>query len=233
MLNKRGPFLLALSETLLLALVLLPVHASSTMMQQNSGGCFGCSSTLSLAFANGVTSGNVIVIGVVIADASFTVASVTDTLGSSFTQAVASTNTSTPIVYIYYAILSSSGHDIVTVSFSAAAPAQSVYLYEVSSVTTVGVATATGSGTGMSISTSSPASFQTGAFLLGVIGTNSMRGSASPGAGFILSPDNSGLGVAYAQYSISGAPAQTNFQASTNSSVNWVEDGIALQPNLT
>jgi hypothetical protein len=202
-------------------------------VQQNSGGCFGCSRTLSVAFTNYVSSGDVIVVGTVVADASFTVASVTDTLGSSFAQGIASTNTSPPIVYIYYATLSSSGSDIVTVSFSAVAPAQCVYLYEISSVTTVGVATATGSGTGTSISTSSQASFQTGAFLLGVIGTNSMHGSATAGSGFILSPDNSGLGLAYAQYSISDASAQTSFEATTKSSVNWVEDGIALQPNLT
>jgi hypothetical protein len=231
MLRKRIPFMLiGVSATLLLAVGLLPVHAASVLLQQNNVACFSCSSTLSVSFTSNVDSGDVIVVGVVVADASFTLSSLTDSLSSSFTQAVTSTNVPPPTVYIFYATLSSSGADIVTAIFSAAAPAESIYIYEVSGVRTTGVANATGSGLGTSISTSVPVTFQPGAFLLGIIATNSFGGTATPGIGFTLSADNSGTGVTHAQYSISGITSPTNFPAITNSAVSWVEDGIALMP---
>jgi len=230
--RKQVLFILfGLSLTLLLAVATLPVHAASAIVQQNNRGCLGCSSTLSVSFPNNVARGDVIVVGVVVADASFGLTSLTDSLGSSFTKAVASTNVPPPIVYIYYAILSTNGAEIVTATFSAAAPAQSVYIYEVSGVTPAGLATATGSGTGTSISTSSPVSFQAGAFLLGIIGTNSFGETAIAGAGFTLSTDNSGKGVTYAQYSISGVSSPTSFQAIISSAVSWSEDAIVLMPN--
>jgi len=231
MLRKRIPsMLVVVAATLLLVVAMLPVHAASTLVQQNNTECLGCSSTLSVSFTNNVASGDVILVGVVVAGASFTVSSLTDSLSSSFTQALVSTSVPPPTVYIFYATLSSSGADIVTVTFNAAAPAQSIYIYEVSSVSTTEVATATGSGLSTSISTSSPVTFQTGAFLLGIIGTNGFGGNATAGAGFTLSPENSGTGATHAQYSISGFTSPTNFQATTNSVVSWVEDGIALMP---
>jgi len=232
MFRKRVPFMLfVVSAMLLLVVALLPVHAASALVQQNNVGCFSCSSTLSVSFTSNVASGDVIVVGVVIAGASFTLSSLTDSLGSSFTQAVTSTNAPPPTVYIFYATFSSSGAEIVTATFSAAAPAQSVYIYEISGVKTTGVATATGSGQGTSISTSSPVTFQTGAFLLGIIATNSFGGTATAGTGFTLSADNSGRAVTHAQYSISGIASPTNFPATTNSAVSWTEDGIALMPS--
>jgi hypothetical protein len=232
MLGKRVAFtLFALSTALLLVMALLPVHAASALVQQNNGGCLGCSNTLSVSFTNNVASGDVIVVGVVVADASIPLNAITDSLGSSFTQAAASNDTSPPIVYIYYATLSSSGADVVTTTLNAAAPAQSVYIYEISGVTTVGALNATGSGEGTFISTSSALSFKTGAFLLGIIGENNFVGTATAGAGFTLSPNNSGVGVAYAQYSTSGLSSPTSFQATTNSAVNWAEDAIALMPS--
>ncbi len=214
--------------TLLLTIGLFPVHAASALVQQNNVECSNCSSTLSVSFTNNVASGDVIVVGVVIADASFTLSSLADSLSSSFTQAVTSTNVPPPTVYIFYANLTSSGPDIVTATFSAAAPAESVYIYEVSGVRTTGVATATGSGLGTSISTSLPVNFQAGAFLLGIIATNSFGGNVTTGTGFAPSEDNSGIGVTHAQYSISNVTSTTNFPATTNSAVGWVEDGIAL-----
>jgi len=98
-------------------------------------------------------------------------------------------------------------------------------------VKTAGLATASGYGTGTLISTSSSISFQAGAFLLGVIGMNSFQENATAGTGFAVSIDNSGIGVAYAQYSISGVPSTTSFQATTKSAVSWAEVAIALMPN--
>jgi hypothetical protein len=229
MLRNRIPSMLSVViATLLLTVGLLPVHAASALVQQNNVGCSNCSSTLSVSFTNNVASGDVIVVGVVIADASFTLGSLTDSLRSSFTQAVASNNVPPPIVYIFYANLSSSGPDIVTATFSAAAPAESIYVYEVSGVRTTGVATATGFGLGTSISTSSPVGFPSGAFLLGIIATNSSGGNVTAGTGFAPSEENSGIGVTHAQYSISNATSTTSFPATTNSAVGWVEVGIAL-----
>ena len=223
-------FLFGLSATLLLVVAMLPVHAASVLVQQNSGGCVGCSSRLSVSLTSNVARGDVILVGVVVADASFGLTSLTDSLGSSFTRAVESTNVPPPIVYIYYATLSTSGAEIVTATFSAAAPAQSLYIYEVSGVTTKGLAAATGSGTGTSVSTSTSVPFQAGAFLLAIIGTNGFGGTATAGAGFTLSTDNSGRGVTYAQYSISGVSSPTSFQAAIKSPVSWAEDAIVLMP---
>jgi hypothetical protein len=222
--------LFALSAILLLVVGLLPVHAAALLLQQNNAACLGCSSRLSVSFASNVASGNVIVVGVVVGEASFALSSLSDSLGSSFTRAITSTNAPPPIVYIYYATISKSGAEVVTAAFTAAAPAESIYIYELSGVKTDELETATGFGTGTLISTSSPVSYQAGAFLLGVIGMNSFGENATAGNGFAISIDNSGTGVAYAQYTISGIPSTTSFQAATNSAVSWAEDGIALMP---
>jgi len=223
--------LFALSAALLLLVGLLPVHAAAVLVQQNNAACLGCSSRLSVSFPSNVASGDLLVVGVVVGEASFALSSLSDSLGSSFTQAVASTSAPPPIVYIYYATFYKSGAEVVTAAFTAAAPAESIYIYEVSGVKTAGLATATGSGTGTLISTSSSVSFQAGAFLLGVIGMNSFGGNATAGTGFSINIDNSGRGVAYAQYSIPGVPSTTSFQAATTSAVSWAEDAIALMPS--
>jgi len=216
--------------TILLAVALLPVHAVSTLVQQNNAECSSCSSTLSVSFPNNVASGDVLVVGIVIAGASFTLNSLTDSLSSSFTQSVRSTNVPPPAVYIFYATLRSSGADIVTAAFSAAAPAESVYVYEVSGVNTTRVENATGSGVGTSIATSLPVAYQAGAFLLGIIATNTFEGNFTAGTGFAPSTDNSGTAVTHAQYFIPDNASSTSFPATTNSAVNWVEDGIAIMP---
>jgi len=222
--------LFGLSVALLLVLAVFPAHAASVLVQQNNAGCFGCSSALSVSFKNGVAYGDVIVVGVAIGDASFTLSSLTDSLGSNFTRAVVSNGTLPPIVYIYYATLSTSGSDVITATFSAAAPAESVYIYEVSGVTTARTATGSGSGTGTSISTKSAVVFETGAFLLGVIGTNGFGGTTTQGPGFSLSANNFGSDIAFAQYSLSGVASPTSFPARSNAPVTWVEDAIALMP---
>ena len=185
---------------------------------------------LSVSFTNGVASGDVIVVGVAVGEASFTLNTITDSLGSSFTQAVKSNDTFPLTVYLYYATLSTSGSEVVTATFSAAAPAESVYIYEVSGVTTVGAANATNSGTGTSISTA-PLPFQIGSFLLAIIGTNSFGATATPGSGFTLSTNNSGSTFTFAEYSTGGVSTPTNLQATTNPAVSWAEDAIVLNPN--
>ena len=229
MFRNRIPSMLSIvTAALLLTVGSFPVHAASALVQQNNVECSNCSSTLSVYFTNNVASGDVVVVGVVIADASFTLGSLTDSLRSSFAQAVASNNVPPPTVYIFYANLTSSGPDIVTATFSAAAPAESIYVYEVSGVRTSGFETATGFGLGTSVSTSSPVAYQAGTFLLGIIAINGSGGNVTAGTGFAPSEENSGIGVTHAQYTISNNTSTTSFPATTNSEVGWVEVGIAL-----
>jgi hypothetical protein len=219
------------STILLLTMSLHPVHAASTLVQQNNAECLGCSNTLSVSFTSNAASGDVIVVGVVVGGASLGVTSLTDSLGSSFTQAIASSNTAPPIVYIYYATLGKSGAEVVTATFTAAAPMQTIYVYEVSGVRATVLALASGSGTGTSISTKSAVSVQSGAFLLAIIGTNGFGGNITAGDGFTLTTNNSGRAGAYAQYATSGISSPSNFQAASSSTVSWTEDAIALMPN--
>ena len=223
--------LFGLSAALLLVFALLPAHAVSVLVQQNNAGCFGCSSSLSVSFKNGVAYGDVIVVGVSVGDASFILSSLTDSLGSNFTLAVASSGTLPPIVYIYYATLSGSGSDVITATFSAAAPAETIYIYEVSGVTATRTATSSGSGTGTSIATKSAVVFEPGAFLLGVIGTNGFGGTITLAPGFSLSTNNFSGEIAFAQYSMSGVASPTNLPAMSNAPVTWAEDAIALMPS--
>jgi len=204
----------------------LPVHAASTLVQQNNNGC-GCTS-LSVPFLSSVVSGNVVVVGVNAA-AGVTVSTLSDSLLSSFTQAVTSLGSTGNTAYIFYATLSSGGADTVTATFSGDV-SNNIYVYEVSGVTTAGAATAMGTDTSASFSTSFMVSFPTGAFLFGMLGTNNAGNTATAGTGFTLSPDNSGSGLAFAEYSTSGVSSSTNFPASLNNIADWAEAGIALNP---
>ncbi len=214
-----------------------PVHAASTIIQQNNAGCDFCSSaTLQVSFSSNVASGNVIVVG--IEGFLITVTGVSDSLSSSLTQAVTSTD-GNDHVYIYYATLSSSGADTITVTFDQASSVENAYVYEVSGVTTVGAATNHDAGSGSSAISAGSVDFQSGAFLLGMIGTENNcsdspcpRGmTVSSGAGFALSTENSGSRFSHAQYSTSGVSSPTNFPAAITSAFTadyWAEAGIVL-----
>jgi hypothetical protein len=194
---------------------------------------------MSVSFTSSVASGDVVLVGVFSGSSiSITVGSVSDSLSSSFTQAVTSSNLiggEFLYVYIYYATLSSSGSDQITVTFSSPPTQYStvfyVFIYEVSGVTTTGATTGTGAGDyGAPVSTTSTA-FQSGAFLLGIIGNNIMSTGVTPGSGFTLTPDDSAsqiLGISHVEYSTSGVSSPTTFPATFSQSNRWVEAGIAL-----
>jgi hypothetical protein len=212
----------------LLVLEPLPVHAASVLVQQNNAGCVSCGSTLTVAFTP-VTSGNVIVVGVVSAFTTLTSPFITDSLGSSFVQAATQTFGQL-FIFIYYATLSSSGADSVKATFTASGGVrQNVYIYEVSGVTTTGLTTGTSPDSfGTAISTPATA-FQTGAFLFGIAGTG-LSSTVGAGAGFTPSTDNSGNGFSHAEFSIAGASSTTTFPQTATSDVSWIEVGIALVP---
>jgi hypothetical protein len=235
----------------------LPVLAVSSLVQQNgvlcapAGGIIRCGSTLSVHFSSNVASGNVVVAAIASGDAAWnppaTVASIGDSLGSSFTQAV-STSHDLQYAYIYYAVLSSSGPDTVTVTFSVDLSDGNgmayLYIYEVSGVKTTGVATGTGYGAfgdtdWHTISTSSTA-FQSGAFLLAIMANSVISSEWGAGSGFQFSPGpcdaNNNCDVfvrlSKAEYSTSGVSPPTTFPATLRSGQggDWVEAAIALSP---
>jgi hypothetical protein len=149
--------------------------------------------------------------------------------------------------YIYYAMLSSSGPDTATATFSSTPSDYNgfayLFIYEIFGVTTTGVATGTGSGiiSGVSgsISTSSTG-FQSGAFLVAIMENDIFSSNWVAGSGFQLSPPpHSGgavdqfITLSKAEYSTSGVSSPTDFPAtlsSSNPSQDWVEVSIALNP---
>lgn len=251
MFQVRGRRTVAVALILVAALSILlvepfPVHASgATLVQQSSGFCnqpegHDCASGMVTAsFGSSVTSGDVVVVGAVYFGTTG-VSSVSDSLGSSFTQAVSlADKTGLIISYIYYAPLSTSGTDSVTVSYNLSGAeacnspttttcALDVYIYEVSGVTTVGAATGSGNTAtaSESIATSSVA-FNSGAFLLGMMSTSSGY-PITPGSGFTLSTP---VSISAAQYATSGVGSPTDFPASSpDYAYYWVETGLALEP---
>ena len=230
-----------------------PVHAASSLVQQNgvicapAGGIIRCGSTLSVSFSSNVASGDVLVVAVASGDANSnppaTVSSVSDSRGSSFTEAVHVTNTVNAHGYIYCATLSSDGPDTVTVTFTSDLSDDNgmayLFIYEVSGVKTAGVATATGIGWGSgSVSTSSSINFESGAFLVAIMGGQIISSSWAAGSGFQFSPGpcdaNNNCDVfvqlSKAEYSTSGVSSPTNFPATLSPNQNWVEAAIALSP---
>jgi len=232
----------------------LPVHAASSLVQQKStlrvsgGGNIPPDSTISASFSSSVASGNVIVVAVEggngVTKPPATVDSVDDSIGSSFIQAVYASYGGMH-AYIYYATLGSSGADTVTVTFSTDLDDLTgwayLFIYEVSGVTTGG-ATATGSGTisnSGSVSTSSSITFENGAFLVAIMGTDIISPNWVAGSGFQFSPTPNGdqfIRQTKTMYSTSGVSSPTDFPATLSRlgySLDWVEVGIALNPPST
>jgi hypothetical protein len=136
----------------------LAAHAvyEAPLVQQASGGCFGCSSTTSTAsFDAPVTGGNLIVVGIASAYEPTGIAgsfSVSDTLESSYVQAASHCEVPgiASCAAIFYATAPSSGSDTVTVTVNNADNPNSIdiFVYELIGVTTAGSATGTGQGFG-------------------------------------------------------------------------------------
>jgi hypothetical protein len=232
------------------------------LVQQASGGCNECESHTSTAsFGGQVTAGNLIVVGV---STSFepvdpvSLFTVTDTLGSTYTQAllpecVAPAQES--CTAIFYATAASTGADTVTVTVNIGLDPYSldIFIYDLSGVTTAGATTGTGWGEGellapimltgamldglppVAISTT-PTSFTNQAFLLGVVNVAEFEDPAfTPGAGFTATPPSSGSGVGFAEYSTnsislpSGITSPTTFPATLGGGGYWwTEVGLAL-----
>lgn len=209
--------------------------ASSIVTSGSVGPCnssFYCRTTLS------VTAGDVLVVSV--QDIGTPTITPSDSLGSTFT--LAASEASTLTANIYFAPLTSSGSDTITVTLGGSIACYFV-VYEVSGVTTTGYATATGTGpvcgsigscTDNYATTSSP-SYSAGSFLVASIidGDATVSGTFTAGASFTafipsLSP------VANTESQVASASSSTNFPASYVANLGtgtvWVEAGLVLEP---
>ena len=240
-----------------------PAHASSSLIQRNSTWCntfhsydiCNDAATLSVSFASSVISGNLLIVAVTVgSNPQVTVLTISDSRGSSFTQAISYSMTNNyAYAYIYYAILTSSGPDTVTATFSAVPykdPSDPLggtgiaylHIFEVSGVTTTGVATGKGAGllSGVGTISTSSTAFQSGAFLVAIAAEDILTGLWTVGTGFTLSPnpsDDEFNGLSMTEYAVSGVSSPTTFpatlSASGGSDKNWVEVGAAFNPGYS
>ncbi|MDG7012918.1 MAG: Ig-like domain repeat protein [Nitrososphaerota archaeon] len=214
-----------------------PVAAStgSSLVQHANNGCNSCSNTVSVQLPNSVALGDVLVVGVSTLGSSgiVSVNSVTDSLGSPFTQ-VGSSSLGSTYQYssIYYSPAYSSGPDTVTVTFSASGMDADVYVFEVAGVSAAPPTFASGSDPygSYSTSTSTSVAFTPGAFLVAVI--NPEGAGITPGAGFSFVNGYSGFYGAYSgtEYATSGVPSPTDFPSSLSGGFTWVESAAAFTP---
>lgn len=235
--DRLQPIILTLTLLVIGLTALVPVqivHASSTLVQQNNGGCGTSCSSIGVSFNSAVTSGDVVVVGVY-TNALFYPTRVYDTLGSgpagSYIQAEHSEAASLEVVSIFVATLTTSGADEVYVE-PGGGSVSNVYILEVSGVTAPSGFRGGETGHDASLGTSVDAgsvSFQTGAFLLGIIGTVSSE-TVTPGNGFTLSPNTHTIdSLSAAQYS-DPVSSPSTFPATLSSSSYWAEAAIALDP---
>jgi hypothetical protein len=200
-------------------------------------------------FTSKVTSGNLIVVGIVddlcqdirCISSSMGSIAVSDTLGSSYGAPYVTLTdpNSADTVQIYVATLSSSGRDNVTVVDNTGDSADlAIFAFEVSGVTTASAETATGTceyncpagaDLSSSIYTNSTVSFVPGAFLLSVVAADDS--GASAGNGYTCYPMNCGSGTEFTEYATTGVSSPTNFPATLSTAENVeAQVGIALQP---
>jgi hypothetical protein len=195
---------------------------------------FSTGTSQSLTFASPVTSGNVLVVLVSNNDYFASVSSVSDSFGSSFTQAETPECSSfaSGCVMIYYATLRSGGTDTVSVYVSD--PFNDIYVLEVSGVTTVravGVG-ASGSTTGTTAMGTSSTSFTGPGFLVSVGETNS-QDSFTPGTGFTLMAPPPGNLYSVAEFSSGAVSSPTTFPLTISSGADtWTYMGVEFnQPS--
>jgi len=164
--------------------------------------------------------------------------SVSDTLGDSFTQAVAQSAVSGSTAYesaIWYATASGSGSNTITATFSASI-AGSVSIYEIAGYSTNGVLTSTGSSTGGSTS-ASVGSFtpNTNSFAVGNVETGSASTKYTVGTGYTtVATGGGGCDASDASQGCSeyetGLGSATTTPFTLSASTPWVDIAAAFTP---
>ena len=164
--------------------------------------------------------------------------SVSDTLGDSFTQAVAQSATVGSTVYesgIWYATASSSGADTITATFTASISG-SISIYEISGYSASGVMSSTGSSTGGSTA-ASVGSFtpSSNSFVVGNVETGSSSTKYTVGAGYTTVA--SGAGGCDATHAAQGCDEyETGLGSATTTpftlsgSTPWVDVAASFAP---
>lgn len=208
-------------------------YASSgaSIPQQTAAGTTGPSVptvTFPISFGSSVAAGEVIVVAIIATD--LTLDSVTDTQGLTYTATPPSCFDPVYCAYIDYAA-STGGTDTITAKLTGSGTyALDVYVYDVSGVTVSGAGTAMGSAVGTAnAATSTSLTFQSGAFLLGVVWTDNSATIAPGAAGFSASPCATCNAGNFAEQSTGGVASSTNFPI-TFSAREWAEAGLALEP---
>jgi hypothetical protein len=216
-------------STLLLIWAAPPVHASGSVVQQNSKHIPGGPGAV--AFTSSVSYGHVIVVAIDTYTWTVPVSSVTDSFGSSYVAAVSLCNiTADGCSAIYYATSCWSGSDTVTVKLTFPSTYFDVFIFEVSGITTPTASTGTGAGTGTAVATSST-SFTTEGFLIGTLETFRVD-TLTAGSGFTASAEPSGDLFSLNEYSTSGVSSPTTFPATISQSDHWVEVGAAFNSGV-
>lgn len=218
-----------------------PSSYSSPVVQSTSinyGSVYTASSgttlTPSATFPSSVTSGDVVVVGLIIQDGfcSLTcISSVADTRGTSFTSPASTECSSSGVcVGIWYGTLSSSGSDTVTVTYPVSPGNKyptDIYLYEVSGITTTGATASVGTSTSSSMATGG-SSFSSQGFAVSVGGIYGYGESITPGSNFALEPFPAGGLFAVSQFSTSGLTSPTTFPIALGSSQTWSYYGVVF-----
>ena len=206
-------------------------HAGATIVQHTNANIGSTPATsITFNFVGAVTSGDVVVFSVA-ADACCVPISASDSFGSSYSSVTATG--SFPLGQdIFYATLGKSGTDMIKATFSNPDSHVAIYAFEVSGVTTAGATTRTGSGPNPSSSAAtSSVTFQSGAFLFGVVFTDAIV--ITQGSGFT---PTSFLQFSYGESAISGVSSPTTFPwtlgcGSSECDTAYAEAGIALNPS--
>lgn len=217
-----------------LLLTPLPASATSPLVQQKSGGCNSCSSAIqTVTFTNPVSSGDVLVVAIASFVFNPSASGVTDTFGSSFSQAafICDPHADLQCAQIDYATAASSGVDTITVTYPGTPFVSDIFVYELSGVKTTGVATGTGNAPagGSTAVSVSPLSFTNLGFIVGVVNTLGSNGY-SPGPSFTASPPSSGSSQGFAEYAVSGISSPSTVPATFSSPGDWAS--AALELNL-
>jgi hypothetical protein len=218
-------------------------HASGTVVQEAQNFCEPVSSPYdcTLNFSSDVSTGDVIVVGIVDTQGAYTLMSVTDSFGSTYSAAVPAQSSSCYsnsgpsgiCQMIYYAtvpsITSSTGS--VTVEWNSITTLY-VFAFDVSGISGSSPSTGSGYDHGVEASTmtTSSVSYSSEGFLLAIGATYNgySADGASAGTGFSLVNLGNSNPYAFGEYSTSGVSSPSTFPMSLTTSDYWSESSVAF-----
>ena len=213
----------------------LTFGSSAVTMVQDASAAGSGSTTLAATFGSNVTKNNLMVVGASsYAGNTFASAAITDTLGSTWSLAVARNpgTTGTPSQSnLYYAVVPSTGHNVVTVHATGTNNLH-LHIYEISGLVTSSVLDQTGSNyqssaTAGTVSTSAPTT-TANEFVLAYFGRDNGSGTWTAGIGYgnTLSSPITGSADAFSEDKIISATG-TQTATATSSATDALTSVIA------